>query len=441
MRDLQLRSSGNFSIDIPIFISTLLLCTIGVLFIYSSSLTSTGELLSKEYLRQLFWLIPGVILMVGLTIIDYKFFKDVAPYIFIGGILLLLFTLVFGKIVYGGRRWIGIFGLGFQPSEFMKIAYIIMLALLIDRNRVRMNSPVFLSILFAITMIPVALILVQPDLGTSTVFVPIFFFMVFIAGGNIWFLLFLAGAIFSSIFFTILPAWMNYIAQTEMAVITTLQTPQYAVLLASAAFIIAAASALGFFLQRNRLYIIGIFLGVTIGTGILGGLAATRILRDYQMMRLIVFMNPNIDPRGAGWNIIQSLTAVGSGGVSGKGFLLGTHSHYQYIPQQTTDFIFSIIAEEWGFIGSVFLFSMFGLIIVRGTIIMRRAKDGFGAYICAGIITMFFFHFMINIGMAIGMMPITGLPLFFVSYGGSALWTGLIGVGLMQSVYRHRYTF
>lgn len=436
-----MRSGGKFSIDFPILAATLMLCGIGIMFIYSSSVTATGELRSQEYLRQIFWLIPGLIMMVAVALTDYKYYQDFALYIFGGMLVLLVLTLFFGQVVFGGRRWLGIMGVGFQPSEFAKIAYIIFLALVVDRNRVRLHNPIFLSVLFFITLVPVGLILVQPDLGTATVFIPIFIVVIFIAGANLWFIAFLVGVIVSSMFFAMLPAWMEFVVQRDIPIILTLQTPSHAALLAIAAYIIAAASAVGYFLLHRRWFIPGAFLGVVLGTGILGGLAASRILREYQMMRLVVFMNPNIDPRGAGWNIIQSLTAVGSGGLTGKGFLLGTHSHYQYIPQQTTDFIFSIIAEEWGFLGSLFLFSLFMVILFRGAIIMRRAKDGFGAYICAGIIAMFFYHFMINIGMAIGMMPITGLPLFFISYGGSSLWTGLISIGLLQSVYRHRYTF
>jgi rod shape determining protein RodA len=175
--------------------------------------------------------------------------------------------------------------------------------------------------------------------------------------------------------------------------------------------------------------------------GLGGAYAARRVLQEYQIMRLIVFMDPYVDPRGAGWNIIQSVTAVGSGGAFGKGFLQGTHSHYQYLPQQSTDFIFSILAEEWGFLGGVTIFALFILILGRGVYILAQAKDRFAASLAAGVVSMFFFHFVINVGMAIGVMPITGIPLFFLSYGGSSLWTGMMGVGVLMSIYTHRYKY
>ncbi|GAB6090853.1 rod shape-determining protein RodA [Spirochaeta dissipatitropha] len=441
MRRFFFDSSNNFSVDILLLLSTLSLCVIGVMFIYSSSVTATGELRSQEYLRQIIWLIPGIFMLATVMFIDYRYYRDIALYLFIAAIIALLVTRFFGQVVYGGRRWLGIGGIGFQPSEFTKIAYIIFLASVVARNRINLSKPLFLFLLLLVTMIPVGLILVQPDLGTAMVFIPIFVTVIFVSGGNIWFILIFVSGILSAIFFALLPAWMQFVQQREIPIIMMLQDRNSVIFLTTGIYLVAVFSSIGWFWLKKRWFIAGSLVGIILGTGILGGYVAGYVLRDYQMMRLVVFMNPNIDPRGAGWNIIQSLTAVGSGGFSGKGFLLGTHSHYQYIPQQTTDFIFSIVAEEWGFVGSVFIFGLYLTIFFRGLAIMRKAKDAFGAYICAGVTGMIFFHFMINIGMAIGLMPITGLPLFFLSYGGSSLWTGLIAIGLLQSVYKHRYSF
>jgi rod shape determining protein RodA len=166
-----------------------------------------------------------------------------------------------------------------------------------------------------------------------------------------------------------------------------------------------------------------------------------KVLKDYQIMRLIVFIDPSVDPQGNGWNIIQSVTAVGSGGVWGKGYLQGTQSHYRFLPQQSTDFIFSILAEELGFFGSVLVIALFALIIFRGLTMIFSSKDTFGSLVIAGVVGMFFFHLVVNIGMAIGIMPITGIPLFFLSYGGSSLWTALIGLSLIQNIYVRRYHY
>jgi rod shape determining protein RodA len=152
-----------------------------------------------------------------------------------------------------------------------------------------------------------------------------------------------------------------------------------------------------------------------------------------------VFLNPNVDPRGSGWNIIQSITAIGSGGVLGKGYLQGTQSHYRFLPQQSTDFIFSIFSEEWGLVGGLLVFGIYLIMLLRLVRIMKSTSDPFGSYITAGFAAMVFFHFFINVGMTMGIMPITGIPLLFMSYGGSALLAAMVGVGLSLSVYTRRF--
>jgi rod shape determining protein RodA len=166
---------------------------------------------------------------------------------------------------------------------------------------------------------------------------------------------------------------------------------------------------------------------------------AHKVLAEYQMMRLIVFLDPNIDPRGAGWNIIQSITAIGSGGLEGRGYLQGTQSHYRFLPQQSTDFIFSIFSEEWGFIGGILVFALFLITTLRMVRIMKLTPDHFGIYIIAGLSGIYIFHFLINVGMTMGIMPITGIPLLFMSYGGSALVSAMAGIGLVQSIYVRRF--
>lgn len=156
-------------------------------------------------------------------------------------------------------------------------------------------------------------------------------------------------------------------------------------------------------------------------------------------MRLIVFLDPSIDPRGSGWNILQSITAIGSGGLLGKGFLQGTQSHYRYLPQQSTDFIFSIIAEEWGFIGGFAVFSLYYFLLRRCSNLLKSARDSYAIYVVAGIMGMIFFHFLINAGMAMGIMPVTGIPLFFLSYGGASLWVIMIAMGLLLGISARRF--
>ena len=160
---------------------------------------------------------------------------------------------------------------------------------------------------------------------------------------------------------------------------------------------------------------------------------------QYQIMRLIIFMDPNVDPQGSGWHIIQSITAIGSGGAFGKGYLQGTQSHYRYLPEQSTDFIFSILSEEWGFAGGLLVFSLYLIILLRLIRIMRNTSDLFGSFIVAGFVSMCAFHFLVNVGMTMGIMPVTGIPLLFVSYGGSSLMSAMMGIGLALSIHKRRH--
>lgn len=434
-----MKSRSIFSVDIYILTATLVLVVVGVLFIYSSGINSTGQLVSREYLRQIVWAMTGLLILAAFTSLDYERLYGVAFPVFLATLLLLLITLMFGRVVNGARSWIGIGGLGIQPSEFAKVGTIVILAKLAQDRRLQGLGGFLLG--FGVAMVPTLLVLAQPDLGTAFVYVPIFLGIAYFNGAQMRHIMFvLLSACFLALF-AVLPAWEQYIAGDRISAMTILTDRRLLGAILGSTAVIGVLAFLGSLVWRKRVfYWVGYFaLILMIGLG--GAFAARRVLQDYQIMRLIVFMDPYVDPRGAGWNIIQSVTAVGSGGAFGKGFLQGTQSHYQYLPQQSTDFIFSILAEEWGFVGGMSIFALFILILGRGVYILSQAKDRFASSLAAGVVSMFFFHFVINVGMAIGVMPITGIPLFFLSYGGSSLWTGMMGVGLLMSIYTHRYKY
>lgn len=434
-------SRSAFELDIVIIISTVALTVIGILFIYSSGIASTGQLISREYIRQIIWLITGFFLLGAITFLDYRSIEKVALWIYIGALLLLVITLLFGRVVNGARSWLGIGNLGVQPSEFSKLATIIMLARYYQGSAERRRSLIGFLGGFGLVLVPMILVLLQPDLGTSLVYIPIFLFIGFIADTKIRYLLFVL--LFSAIAATTmaLPVWHDVLAESSAPWISVITDTEKIKLLLAGLVTAMILSFIGFRVTHKRAFYWFSYIVVILVTALPMGMVAARVLQEYQIMRLIVFIDPYIDPRGAGWNIIQSITAVGSGGSMGKGFLQGTQSHYQYLPQQSTDFIFSILAEEWGFIGSAVVFSLFALLLIRGLIIMHNARDHFAAYSAAGIVGMIFFHVVVNIGMAIGVMPITGIPLMFLSYGGSSLWTALLSVGILLSIYQHRYQY
>jgi rod shape determining protein RodA len=238
----------------------------------------------------------------------------------------------------------------------------------------------------------------------------------------------------------VLPLWQRYIMHNSL--------PSLGIF-ANSRFIFSAMIALGFiaaialfgYIRYKKRYFFWIIYSSMIGILSLGlSFVARKVLREYQLMRLIVFLDPEVDPQGAGWNIIQSITAIGSGGLVGKGYLQGTQSHYRFLPQQSTDFIFSIFTEEWGLLGGFLVFALFLLICLRLVRIMKITTDSFGAYIAAGLSGVYIFHFLINVGMTMGIMPVTGIPLLFMSYGGSAVLSAMAGIGLALSIYVRRYT-
>ena len=430
-----------FNIDLAVFISMLMLMIIGVMFIYSSGVTSTGLLISNEYIYQIVWIISGLIIFFLVMFSDYLAIRQWSFYIYAGFILILILTLLIGREVNGARSWLGFFGFGIQPSEFTKIATILFLSDYLVKKKKSIRDLSTFVIAMIIAFLPVVFIIAQPDMGTSLVYIPIFLVIALMAGMKKRYVAYLFFSGLLMILLGMLPAWQKYILKDEVRFVQILVTNELFIILVGAMGIVAFLSLVGFFLTKRTYFYWIMYNSFLLLTGFFGSLGVRSFLKEYQIMRLIVFLNPGVDPRGTGWNIIQSRIAVGSGGLTGKGFLAGTQSHYRFLPEQSTDFIFSILSEEWGFIGSVSVIVLFSIILVRGLILVMNAKDTYGYFVGIGIIVMIFFHVIVNIGMAIGIMPITGIPLLFISYGGSSLWTALISVGLLQNIYLRRYRY
>jgi rod shape determining protein RodA len=434
-----MRVRDFLEIDFILLLSSLVLVLFGVLFIYSSAITSAGVLVSREYIRQIIWGITGFIIALVISMVDYRRIRNLSLWFYLGTIVLLLYTCLLGRRVHGARAWVGIGSFGIQPSEFAKITTIVFLArYLADTAR---NAESFSRLLVSavIVFIPMGLILIQPDFGTSLVFIPILLVMTFIAGVAIRYIFFLAACIGLTGILMVLPLWQSYIVKNSYRFLLLLMDPRFIGIPIMVFTIAGIVAVFGYLKYKKRYFYWIIYSAAILVFSLAASYMSHKVLKDYQIMRLIVFLDPNVDPRGAGWNIIQSITAIGSGGISGKGYLQGTQSHYQFLPQQSTDFIFSIFTEEWGLIGGIMLFFLFLVIILRLIRIAKTATDPFGAYITAGLAGMYVFHFLINVGMAMGIMPITGIPLYFMSYGGSALISAMTGIGLAMSIHIRRF--
>lgn len=427
--------------DYLLLLAIFILIGMGVMFIYSSSINSEGISVTNEYIKQIIWAVAGLIILIITTLYDYRRFEKVALYFYGIFILVLLIVLIphVGRKVNGARSWLGIGDFGIQPSEFGKIFYILFLAKFFDETETM--KPMKRYILAGvILMIPFGLIMLQPDMGTASVYFPIFITMCFIAGIPLSYIMYLLLFAFSTIIFTILPVWNSEISKVPVKAISILTTMKLRMLLIIAVGVIAAIGIIvrRYFHGPKYFKWIAYFASI-LTLGLIFSIAAGKVLKPYQIMRLIIFIDPSIDPRGAGWNIIQSKVAIGAGGMFGQSFLHGTQSHYRFLPQQSTDFIFSILSEEFGFLGGLIVFGLYLFIICKILVLIKRCSNRYGTYIASGIFAIFSYHFFINVGMVMGIMPITGIPLLFLSYGGSSLWTAMTCIGIIMSInYRLR---
>ncbi|MDR0785072.1 MAG: rod shape-determining protein RodA [Treponema sp.] len=434
-----MRLKDVFTIDFSLLFASLSLTTIGILFIYSSGITSVGTQNSDEWTKQIVWASIGLVFMLAIAFIDYRRLRDLVVYLYLGALALLIYTFLFGKLVNGARAWIGIGSFGIQPSEFTKITTILCLARYMEDTKRKPESFIRFLVSCVIVFVPMLIILIQPDFGTALVFIPILLIMCFITNIRLRYIVFLILCIGLTCVLMILPIWFSYVRKESLSPVMLLVNLKFITAAVGTLGVIGLVALVGYLLYRKTYFFWIVYMITILAFALSASFASHKVLKNYQIMRLSVFLDPSIDPQGAGWNIIQSVIAIGSGGLQGKGFLHGTQSHYRFLPEQSTDFIFSIFSEEWGFVGGIFVFACFLLICLRLVRIIRVSVDVFGASIAAGLSGMYCFHFLINVGMTMGVMPITGIPLTFMSYGGSALLSAMIGLGLAQSIFIRRF--
>ena len=428
------------SLDYLLLLCILFLTGIGIAFIYSSGFNSDGVNVSNEYIKQIIWLGVGLVLLVLVALFDYRRLNKYSFHFFAFMLAVLIYTRFFGRLVNGARSWIGIGDFGIQPSELTKISFILFLAKYLENSMNEEPRKRFIHSL-CIMGFPVGIILLQPDLGTASVFIPIFLFMCFMANIPVRYLMivFLTGMF--TITFTVLPVWETEILHESVPAIHILTNLKLRMLVSVAFLGITTIGVLGnLFFKKKYYYWITYFFGI-LSTSLFASVGAGKVLKPYQIARLIVFIDPYSDPKGSGWNIIQSQTAIGAGGLLGRGFLQGSQSHLRFLPHQSTDFIFSIFSEEMGFVGGIFMYAAFLCILLRILYVIKQTTNNYSCYIASGILGMFFFHFIVNVGMVMGIMPITGIPLPFMSYGGSALITNMIALGLIMSINSRRLDF
>ncbi len=431
-----------YKVDYLLIITVLLLASIGILMIYSSGFDPIDKINSGLYRRQILWFIFGVILMIMITFVNYQSLGDYSLYIYIVLVAVLLGTSIFGTPIRNTRAWITLGFFSIQPSEFMKLGLVIVLGKYLELRERDIKRFRELLIPSLLTMVPVLIVLYQPDFGTAVIFIPILFTMLFVGGADVSHLV---SIIFIATIALIVPMILTYRewvgAEGSNFLLDFFKDVNLIFIVSGILLLISLlAYGLHFFSAQKfwrKLYI----PGLVISLGLLSSVVIQKLFKVYQKKRILVFLNPDLDPYGSGYNIIQSKIAIGSGGIIGKGFLNGSQTQLGFLPEKSSDFIFSVVAEEWGFIGSIILISLFAVLIFRGIQIAFEAKDKFGALLASGITSIFFFHVFVNIGMAVGIMPVTGLPLSFVSYGGSNLLMSMIGIGILINIRSRKFIY
>ncbi|MBM7332559.1 MAG: rod shape-determining protein RodA [Alcanivorax sp.] len=354
--------SARLHLDAPL-LAALMLLTLGGLTVLYSAGGGSLDLVARQAMR----IAAGAALMVVVAQIPPRSIRFWAPVVYAIGVVMLILVVAIGFEAKGAARWLHIPGIGrFQPAEIMKLAVPAMVAWFFSERNL---PPRLLDVVIALALIflPVVLIAIQPDLGTSILIAAAGLVVLFVAGLS-WRLIGLAVVV-----------------------------------------LLVAAPLMYFF-----------------------------VLHDYQRSRVDTFLNPEADPRGAGWNIIQSKTAIGSGGVTGKGWLDGTQSHLDFLPESSTDFILAVLGEEFGLAGFVLLMIVYLVIVGRGFFISWQAQETFSRLLAAALTMTFFIYIFVNVGMVSGLLPVVGVPLPLVSYGGTSIVTLMASFGMLMSMHTHR---
>jgi len=353
-----------------LMLAALCLATVGILFIYSAGFRGDGLPVPSYYQKQMVWCCLGLATVFFLVCVDYKKWMNMSLFIYAVGLAMLILVLFVGTSAHGSSRWLNLAGIRVQPSEFAKIATLIMLARYLGQPGLNLRQYRVVLTTGLLAGVPFLLIFLEPDLGTAAVLLPMAFALMYVAG----------------------------VPKRTLALI--------------------------------------------VGLGVLCLFPLWEFaLGEYQQERILTFFDPGRDPRGAGWNKFQSEIAVGSGGLTGKGYLEGTQNVLGFLPRTVapTDFIYSVIAEEMGFIGSALVLSLYAAVLIGVVRAALFSRDKPGRLLAVGVATMLFFHVTVNIAMTIGLMPITGLPLPLISYGGSFMISTMCALGLVESVYVRRY--
>jgi len=391
--------------DLGLAAAALFLAGVGVCLIYSTGQGPLAAARANLYLKQLIWLGGGLVALAAAAALPLRFYDGLAKLLYVFSLVALGAVLVVGEERFGAKRWLDLGGFLLQPSEFAKVAVILLLARMLSDRRKDWTRFRSLTLPLLLALIPTVLVFEEPDLGTALSLVFILFGMLYWAGVPALTLAVLVLPLASMLCSFWWWVWLIF-----------------------------------FGLQWVVLHYSGLpvvhYVFVMVGNGVIGAVSnkVWNSLEDYQKQRIISFLSSGVDRLGAGYQAVQSKIAIGSGSIVGTGFLKGTQKSLAFLPQQQTDFIFAVLGEEFGFLGCLIVVGLYAFIIWKGISIAVRSRSRFASLVCAGVVSLLLYHVGLNILMTLGLAPVTGLPLPFLSYGGSALITCLALIGVMAGI-------
>lgn len=397
-------------VDRVILVCVLLFSLFSLLAVYSATQSSQAESVRDNFTKQIIWVVLGLILFFSITYVPLPVIFTVTYPVYLILLLMILGIDLVGSISGGAQRWFAIGGIKIQPSEFMKPVLVLTLARFLSPEHANPNILRNLLIAFAVVLVPFVLVLKQPDLGTSLVYLAMIIPILYWRGLSPFTIFVICAPVFAFL------ASFNYY---------------------SFSVVILLISVVLYLSRRGKrvawtVFLLNVFVG-TLSPLVWSG------LHGYQQQRILTFLGLVEDPRGVGYQINQSMIAIGSGGIFGKGLLHGTQTQLHFLPAQHTDFIFSVLAEEWGFIGSLAVLALFFVFISRAIEIASSSGYRFANLAAIGMVAIFAFQVVVNLGMTMGIMPVTGVPLPFISYGGSAMLTNMAMAALISNVRAQRY--
>lgn len=405
------------NLDVTIIAAWVALVVVGLIAIYSTTHGPKAEFLldsvRRNYDRQLLWVGISAVAATIALLLPVRFYQNVAFPAYVVCLLLLVAALLFGPEINGAKSWLRFGGVGLQVSELAKVGTVLAVAQLLASRRAQ-KSPIRYGFLTVVLItIPASIIIAQNDTGTALVFIALVPIMLF------W-----SGFPFSTVVLIVSPALAGYLA----------------LLYQPAAYVFALVVAVGLLFQTRERFIAVLALILTAGTASLTSLVLPRVLSPYQISRITSFTNPEAEEYRytVGFHLVQSKAAIGSGGLTGKGFMQGTQTQGDYIPEQSTDFVFSVIGEEFGFVGAMIVLVVFAYLLIRLVAAGVQMKHPFGVMAATGAAGILLVHLFVNVGMATGILPVIGIPLPFLSYGGSALLANTIMLAIVLNLYMRR---